>query len=526
MTSSCLRFLGLISLVLGICGLDSSISFAQNSSVQDVLKLKPQWKKLAEEGRRFTFEARFQGRAADAFHVDKLDIDFRLPGSIRLPDRMRDRQKLEITGKFVLNSGRLNFLVSGLVIRDTDLEQLSKQVAAVPEEQSDNLLTIANNYVSIAEFYKDEDLTQEIQAVRLLAIERKRKLAANDPSQLKQVTELARSLNLDQRFLDALRFEILLTEWKQSKDSVEKNAAEAKTLEGWDHRDLLISDAFKSDFPGNAVARYNGGSDADRTILHRLFYEAVRQQQIQKMLKADGSNGLALANLVREEFPRDAVLASMFEEREIAFRLGRIPDLSRQELQQLVELLAKLSRQEKTAEVIADWLTSQEKRFGTVELAGLLRTADEHLFAAENWKDPRHQERGVDLLRQAWSVASVESPNDALQIADRLKRLGWENLNGKWLTTQQVQLLPKDDVQLAIREGRVVKGMTVQQVTQTMGQPARISRVGSSRAMRELWIYDGTGSAGVVIRFRRSLLTKSDERIVEDVSRMTSSSRP
>ncbi len=34
--------------------------------------------------------------------------------------------------------------------------------------------------------------------------------------------------------------------------------------------------------------------------------------------------------------------------------------------------------------------------------------------------------------------------------------------------TQQMETLPKDDIQIAIRDGRVVKGMTAQQVVQTL----------------------------------------------------------
>jgi hypothetical protein len=34
-----------------------------------------------------------------------------------------------------------------------------------------------------------------------------------------------------------------------------------------------------------------------------------------------------------------------------------------------------------------------------------------------------------------------------------------------------------------------------------------------------MWTYDGTGSAGLVIRLRKSLLSRADQFLVEDVSR-------
>ena len=176
--------------------------------------------------------------------------------------------------------------------------------------------------------------------------------------------------------------------------------------------------------------------------------------------------------------------------------------------------------------MLQEWLAAQERRFGRDTIAGLLRTADEFQFAAENWKDIRHHEEAVDLLKQAWFLANVESPDDARQISERLKRYGWERLNNQWLTPQQVHSLPKNDIQLAVREGRVVPGMTMEQVIQTLGQPARISRLGSSRVMRELWIYAAAGDAGLVVRFRRSLAGNRESKTVEDVSKTSAIDRP
>ena len=89
------------------------------------------------------------------------------------------------------------------------------------------------------------------------------------------------------------------------------------------------------------------------------------------------------------------------------------------------------------------------------------------------------------------------------------------------MTNTQMMSLPKDDVQLAIREGRVVRGMSVQQVVQTLGQPTNISRIASRKSVCELWSYEAEGAAGMVIRFRRSLIDEKASSMVEDVSRTT-----
>ena len=494
------------------------VAVGQTIAVPDVLKLKPQWNKLANEGRRLNFEGRFNGRVGDSFRVEKLDVEFRLPGNIRLPDRMRDRQRMDITGKFVVNGQRMTFVVSELTLRETDPERLAKRIEALPKDQPDGLLKLADEYAEIAEFYSDESLASEIQDIRLKAVQMMRQMATGDVQRLAEVVEIAKSQKVNSVFMQAIGYEILLTQWKARTDHSELLRS-IQQLTGWDKPEMEVPERLKQGFPKDAAVLYNEGTGRDREILHRLLYRAVRADQIQAMLKPNGSNGLQLAGLVRDELPEEVQIAANFEQREVEYRLGRVAELSRREMQQLLELLDGLKRGDGRETIIADWLAAQEKRFGTSELAGVLRVSDEYLFVFEQWKNPAHQQKGIDLLKSAWVIASVESPGDAVQIADRLRGLGWEHLNGKWLTTQQMETLPKDDIQIAIRDGRVVKGMTAQQVVQTLGQPERISRFGSSKVMRELWIFDGTGSAGLVVRLRKSLLSRTDQFLVEEVSR-------
>ena len=497
----------------------------QTITVPEVLKLKPQWKKLADEGRKLNFEGRFNGRIGESFRVEKLDVEFRLPGSIRLPDRMRERQRLDITGKFAVNGQRMTFLVSELTIRETDLERLVKRVEAVPKDQPDALLTLADDFAEIAEFYSDDALSSELEDIRLSSVQLMRQMASGDVSRLAKVVDVAKAQKVNNAFLQAIGYEILLTQWKARTAPLEvvKNIQQ---LNGWNKPEMDVPDRLKQGFPKDAVKLYDDGNVQDREILHRLLYRTVRGELIQAMLKPDGSNGLELVGLVRDELPEEVAMAARFEQREVDYRLERVAELSRREMQQLIELLDGLKRSEGRETIIADWLAAQEKRFGKSELAGVLRVSDEYLFAFEQWSNPAHQQKGIDLLKSAWAIATVESPGDAVQIAERLKVLGWEQLNGKWLTTQQMETLPKDDIQIAIRDGRVVKGMTAQQVMQTLGQPARVSRFGSSKVMLELWTFDGTGSAGLVVRLRKSLLNRTDQFLVEDVSRTSATATP
>lgn len=518
------------TLCLALSCLSSCLSascVAQSTSVAQMQQHKADWDKYTAEGRRFQIQGRFHGRTADTFTLEKFDVPCRLSSSIKLPDRMREGQRIELSGRMESENGKTVFQVSRMLVRDTDVDQINRRAQSLPANQPAARFALAEEFLADAEFYDDKNLTQAIHSLRTQGIALKRKQSQSDPQLLREVHAEGMRLEIDVRLLSLLQFEVLHAEWKTSGADLEALLIKIRqTCEGWDRQIPEVPERLTEPFQKDASAVYENGTDDDRLWLHRLMFLNVRLQQIESMLKPDGSNGLALAAIVRSEFPAEQSAASSLEEQEVKFRLGRVDQLSRQEFQELADLLTRLSRSDRIRDVLQEWLTAQERRFGRDTIAGLLRTADEFQFAAENWKDSRHHEKAVELLKQAWFLATVESPDDARQISERLKRYGWERLNNQWLTPQQVLSLPKNDIQLAVREGRVVPGMTVEQVVQTLGQPARISRLGSSRVMRELWIYDAEGDAGLVVRFRRSLAGNRESKTVEDVSKTSAIGRP
>jgi hypothetical protein len=509
-------------LCCSLCPLLRAPCVAQSTSVAEMQQHKSEWAKYAADERRFQIHGRFQGRTADTFKLEKFDIPCRLPSSIKLPDRMRASQRLELSGRFVSENDKFLFQVSKIAVRNTDAEQLQKLAESLPDSNSAALFRLADEYQADAEFYQDENLIQEIRALRTRGVEIERKQAKASVEQLEKVFEHGVSLMVDARLLSLIRFEILHLLSKQAGSDLELLLTRIRQAdEGWDRQVPEVPPRLVNAFDTNAVAAYEAGTDEDRHWLQRLLYMRIRMKQINSMLKPDGSNGLALAALVRDEFPAESGVADALEEREMRYQLARVAQLSRQEIQDLSELLIRRKKSDQVAEVVQSWLDAQEKKFGGSQLVRLLRTADEYLFAAEKWKSTDYETRAIGLLKQAWFLASSESPTDAAQIADRLKRFGWEQLNGQWMTSQQLEALPGSDIQMAVREGRVVRGMSADQVIQILGRPARVSRLASSRVMRELWIYDAKGEAGLVVRFRRNLVDASDQDIVEDVSRIS-----
>ena len=505
----------------GLAFLISAVACGQSTTLPDLLAAKDQWPNYAAEGRKFQFEGRFEGRSGNAIRIIKFDVSCTLPSNGTFPDNIKSGQRIDIIGRFLLENGRLNFVVSRILIKDTDTDRIRSRTKDIPADQPAKMLNLAEEYQADADFYEDTALQAEIAALRTSAVLQLRNAARGDVATLRSLIKQSQSLGIRSDVRQLLQFETLYAASKAPDADLETLVAETKmSCDGWDQLVPPVPERLQLAFARQAVETFAKAPENDRRALNRLLYQSLRLREIQAMLKPDGSNGLEISKIIRSEFGDDDPLAAQFEERDVTYRLTQISTLSRADVKGLTELLTKLKRSQQVSGAVRDWLLAQERKFGTANLAGLLRTADEYLFAADLVQSPEYGRQGIEFLKQAWLSASASSPTDADQIADRLKRLGWERLDNQWMTNDQMQALPKNDVQLAIREGRVVPGMDAEQVVQTLGQPTKISRIASRKSVCELWSYEGENSAGMVIRFRRRSDDKATGSLVEDVSRI------
>jgi hypothetical protein len=508
------RFL-LILLLLLTSPLIAPQAHGQVVTIPQLLEQQSRWPQYARDQKPFIIEGRFLSRVTESFSLEKFEPVCRHPATIRLPDRIRRGQTIEVSGSFVSDGTRLHFQVSRLQVREMDHELLRKQSDDTKDGPWSQLLQLAEQFTARADFYSDDVLRQEITAVRTTAINKRKQELRGQSAPLKQLLETATQLQLPPTALQGITWEWLLAEAAVENANPAPLAAAAKMLPGWDQK-IVPPAQLREAFQKNPTRAWENVTETDRPQLHRLLYSRLQLAAIRQTLKPDGSNGLAIARQVREELPLETTAANEFEHREIQWHLDNAPNLSRQQLIESSNLLDSISRNTDAAKVRARWLAAQEQRFGTQTLAGLLRTAEENLFASEQWPDPTLRENAVKLLKTAWERASKESPSDVEQIANRLKTLGWEHFRGNWMTSQQISQLPNTDLDLAAREGRVVPGMTAAQVTQILGKPTRISRLGGSSQLREFWNYS---EAGLIIRLRRNLQQSSAPLMVEDVAR-------
>lgn len=507
---------------------------AGTMTVQEMLENKASWESWANEGRKISVAGRYEGRTAQNFRLIMLPIAMTAPKNNPVPEKLQTGQTMEVSGILRMSSGRMTFDVSRMIIGDTDVERLRKEAARFPENDSDQLYAIAESYLKIADFYNDDRLRTEVRTVRMEGFRRLRIQFQNDVRALREHAETATSLGLGERLAAEVRFESILLLWRQLfptgasnvEDAEQKDATKEELLrqireqlKGWDVPDSQWDAVLSEKFEKGAVLMYSEADETLRLRIHRRLFRDTMNHQILGRREPDGSNGFLLAAQLREVLPEEEQAAVKLEDEETAFRLKHISELSRTELEQLGDILKKRSRTDEWIPALKQWTTAQEIKFADSGLDGLLRTAGEYLYVADRWQISSFRDAGADVLKRAWAVAGEQAPAEANRIEQQLKSLGWERIRNEWLTSSQISALPSDNVQLAMREGRVVPEMTAEQVIATIGQPSRVSRIVSARLIRELWIYDARGGSGVVVQLRRSRTETSLSARVTTVSR-------
>ena len=291
---------------------------------------------------------------------------------------------------------------------------------------------------------------------------------------------------------------------------------------GWDRVNSMLDVSEEERFLQNPLAEYEVADRVSRQRMHRRLYRLHRLPQILAQLQPDAANGLDVVRLLERELPEETAALEEIKTQFVDARLAAVSRLNRKQLEELGATLFEFGREQEMKQAIMKWLKAQEERLDNGELDGILAIADEYQFVFERWKDPVHREAEDNRLKTAWFLCKDDAPKEAKGILQRLERHGWTRLSDKWMTAGQIDNLPRDDVQLAMREGRVVAGMKPHQVIETLFEPTRRIRVISARYVEEIWIYGDDGSTAITIHLQRDRHSPPEKATVTVVSRAAS----
>jgi len=476
-----------------------STSRSEEQSTAQLLEQKEKWADWATSKKMIQLTGRYRAAVGDKIQLQRLD--FSLVPRRGLPEltRVRPNSRLSVYGCFEYEGNDLLFRLFRQVNDDgPDVKAFQTQMADLETTDVAARYALVRKYQQIAEFFEDRSLKSVVLRGREETFQKQLSALREDADQLWQLVDPGPGFDVGSEVRQQLTFQVGILRATRSDDPKLTTFIQ-KHLPGWKEVSGTLPQEMLAHFRDDPVQYYADSDQLHRRRMERLLYRSIRRKEIESQLKSDGSNALALSDQLKEELPEEREAIRSLYNVHADGLVRDVEQLRWKELESLTVMLDQLERPGDISSAVDDWLDEQVRRNVDRGLEGSVRIAEEFLNAWGRWKSGKHQEQAIEYFKQAWALAITESPGDAKELQQRLENFGWTRLHDRWLTEEQVAELPPDDIELAVREGRVVIGMSAQQVRAIHGTPRRRIRMASSLHMEESWVFGNR----LVVHLRR-----------------------
>ena len=475
-------------------------------SLQSFVELKPKWPDFV--GSPFRIEGHYSILVRDTLRMKNCDLSFKASQPIKL---LGSSKVIEVSGRLAkeATSGKLYFEIDQIRQLPTDLQTLAERERAIARGTPMQWYELAEWAKTRGKFYNDEELIDRAQIANRKGLNLERQeLKELTPAALRTLASRIPELGLE----DSLRLDWLhesyWLEWESLQKSVLKVDLTAdeidvakdpvfqflnrldKTLPGAKTHVEEVLPLLANEYRRSSVLTYHNASDAKRRTLDRLFHIEIAKAAISRVKKTDGSNGSEIATLIDELIAEQHELAEKHREAELVFQVQNSATLTRNQLGDVVQRCRDRKQEPLAKEAITRWLTRREVSLRKDGVTGLIQLADERLALLQD------QPGAGALLLEALQVAPKNE-----DILERLKKLGYQEVNGQWVAPQTNPLAPnaplpvanETDLERFIRLGVPKIGMTPAQLLKCLGSPQSLTRVATSGRVTETWTYrDGT----------------------------------
>lgn len=501
-------------LVCLICG--SFLSAAADGvwaaqSIQYFNSLKEKWPDLI--GIRFRLEGRYALIGKNLLQFENCELYFRSEKDF--PKLTGTSRTLEVVGTLVKEEGKLYFAVEEMKERPNDLDQFRIRQVEFRNGTADDWFELGDWAMRRGSFYGDEELIRRAGEAysRGLRIAR-RGIRSDNSKALFELAEKARTFGLPDAQANGYAFEACQHLWQVAKVKSSTTEQELQNLQELIARELpgstrsLPQDRpeLRKRYHADPYAAYRSAAAEQRLQLHRILYGEVVLKAVLLDAAEDGSNGLQIAARIEERLPERTDLVDEYRRRELDFRAAQVGKSTRRQALELADHFRRRNQPRQARQALEDWLSARGKQLRQQGASGLVELADEYIALLND------QSTAYELLIEADKI----SPNSEI-IADRLRRLGYRRRDGLWQTEDELRDAPPDPKALARREGRIVEGMTPDDVVQALGQPMSTVRLATAGRVVELWTYGPRGTSRMVIRFVRPVGRKGVQPAVSEV---------
>lgn len=493
---------GLFALVLVL--LTPAIATAAGAqSLQSFVELKPKWPDFV--GSSFRIEGHYSILVRDSLRMKNCDLAFKASQPIKL---LGSSKVVEVSGRLAkeATSGKLYFEIDQIRQLPTDLQTLAERERAIARGTPMQWYELAEWAEARGKFYNDEELIDRAKIANRKGLNLERQeLKELTPAALRTLASRIPEWGLE----DSLRLDWLhesyWLEWEALQKSAPKIDLTADELDVAKDPVFQFLNRLDKDFPGaktrpveavlpllineyrrSSVLTYHNASDAKRRTLERLFHIEIARTAISRITKPDGSNGSEIANLIDELISEQHELAEKHREAELVFQVQNSATLTRNQLGDVVQRCRDRKQEPLAKEAITRWLARREVSLRKDGVTGLIQLADERLALLQD-----HPGAGA-LLLEALQVAPKNE-----DILERLKKLGYQEVNGQWVAPQANPAAPnaplpvanETDLERSIRLGVPKIGMTPAQLLKCLGSPQSLTRVATSGRVTETWTY-------------------------------------
>ncbi len=501
---------GIIAISLLVLTLVPTTADAAPQSVLDFLKMKPRWEKLV--GLQFLLEGRFGGSAGKILSLRKLPLDFH--SDTEIEQRYESGDVLHVLGELQRDgNGPLYFRLLDVRKGRADMDRLNEQVLDLPPKKHEPVYELAKWAEERAKFYNDSKLRAE--AVKLYDRALRRQQASvrkRDYPKFRDLAIKASRYGLGETRKNALLYEGRYREWQLVRREVVSEklagmaAAVASELPGAAVPAPIVDQEFRDRWKEEPLRVYDEATFGFEQM-HRYLYQEISLDSIQQQAHGDGRNGREIAARLRQELPEFSDLADEFVRKELDWRIQNVTQLKIDEMLALRESLLESGSADQADEALRNWFKDRETKLRKEGLDGLIELASLHetLFpdgardAVKVLLEAEHRKPGSSIVRQ------------------RLESHGYRQIDGDWKTSQEVRDFENSPINRAMREGRVIPGMTQGQVRRALGAPTSIPRLLTARHVIEYWVYGGNA--------RTSRLTNRLSRQTQRQSAIVVSSR-
>lgn len=452
-------------------------------------------KKITVEG-RITFVDRFHFKFRNSSILFESKKEIR--GFVNKPD------SLEAVGHLRKEGNSYKFEVTSVTSSKTDSELLSRKRSAIDRNSAQQHYELARWALDRAEYYQDDLLKLSGQELSVQAYHLERDQLNSDDadgriSLAKKGADFGIPVaNQEELIHEAYRIR-MRTALKQQQPDWNTLAEEiARDCPGAEAQLPTSTDflRLREEYLRKPLAVYLQADQSTRVQLHRVLWGEVKRLAILAQAELDPSRGAEFATELRKTLPEYQADADKMAGDLLMKRGSDVDKLTRRELIVLKEDYLSLNKPEEANRVVSEWLSLRRNRLKNDDLEGLLQLANDYEALSQ---DPAP-------LAPALIDAATAYPQSR-EILGALERLGYQLVDGKWISSAEREVINNTQHQKDLRAGLVTIGMSASEVRKSQGLPTSLTRISTNGELREIWSYGrASGSGGFTIYFRRGHL--------------------